>query len=254
VDSVAIASIVFVCVFGVALLGMALGSVLPKHHLSADSKDVVKLAMGLIATMAALVLGLLTSSAKSAFDTQDNELKQMSANVILLDRVLAQYGPESKEIRDQIRAVVAYKLAATWPEDGSRPAPVETPGSTPALERLERRIRDLSAQDAAQRALQARALQITGEIAQARWLLFGQEAGNSVQMPLLVVLVFWVSALFGSFGLFAPRNGTVIGVLCIAALSVSGSIFLILEMNRPFEGLVKISGAPLRYALSQLGQ
>jgi len=253
-SSLAIASITFACIFGGALLGMFLRTILPEHHLNPDSKDVVKLGMGLIATMAALVLGLLTGSAKSAFDMQDNELKQSAANIILLDRTLAHYGPETATIRDQIRHAIMYKLAATWPEDSSATARLDTSENTPAVERIEDEIRSLSPQSDAQRALQARALQITGEVLQTRWLVFGQQAGNAIQTPLLVVLVFWLAALFASFGLFAPRNATVIAVLCVSALSVSGALLLILEMNQPFQGLVKISSAPLRYALAHLGQ
>lgn len=253
-SSLSIAWIVFGCVFGGALLGMFLRTVLPQNHLNAESKDVVKLGMGLIATLAALVLGLLTGSAKSAFDVQDAELKGSAADIILLDRVLAHYGPETKEIRDQIQRAIAYKLAATWPETGSAATRVDTSENTPAVERIEDEIRALSPQNDAQRALQSRALQVSGELMRTRWLVFGQEAGNAIQIPLLVVLVLWLAALFTSFGLFAPANGTVIAVLAVAALSVSGAIFLILEMNRPFEGLVKISPAPLRYALSHLGQ
>jgi hypothetical protein len=99
-----------------------------------------------------------------------------------------------------------------------------------------------------------RALQIIGDLLQTRWLMFGQEAGNPVQTPLLVVLVFWLAALFASFGLFAPREATVIAVLCVSALSVSAAILLILDMNQPFQGLMKVSSAPLRYALAHLGQ
>jgi hypothetical protein len=252
-SSLEIAGITFVCIFGGALLGMFFRSVLPEHHLSADSKDVVKVGMGLIATMAALVLGLLTGSAKSAFDTQDAELKHMAANVILLDRTLAHYGPDTKSIRDQIRRAIQYKLAATWPEDGSA-ARVDTSETTPAVEGIEDAIRALSPQNDVQRALQSRALQVTGDLLQTRWLMFGQQAGNAIQTPLLVVLVFWLAALFASFGLFAPRNLTVIAVLCVSALSVSGAILLILEMNQPFQGLVKVSSAPLRYTLAHLGQ
>jgi hypothetical protein len=254
VSSLTIAWIAFSCVFGGALLGMFLRTVLPENHLSSDSKDVVKLGMGLIATMAALVLGLLTGSAKSAFDTQDAELKASAANVILLDRVLAHYGPETKPIRDQIRQAVEYKLAATWPENAATKAREDTSENTPAIERIEDEIRALSPQNDAQRAQQSRALQIAGDLMQTRWLVFGQEAGAGIQLPLLVVLVLWLAALFASFGLFAPRNATVIVVLAVAALSVCGAIFLILEMNRPFQGLVKISAAPLRYALAHLGQ
>jgi hypothetical protein len=252
-SSLDIAGIAFVCIFGGALLGMFVRTALPENHLSQDSKDVVKLGMGLIATMAALVLGLLTGSAKSAFDTQDGELKQMAAHVLLLDRTLAHYGPDTKSIRDQIRRAIAYKLAVTWPEDGSA-ARVDTSENTPAVEGIEEAIRALSPQNDVQRALQSRALQITGDVLQTRWLMFGQQAGNAIQTPLLVVLVFWLAALFASFGLFAPRNATVIAVLCVSALSVSGAILIILEMNQPFQGLVKVSSAPLRYTMAHLGQ
>jgi hypothetical protein len=253
-SSLAIAGITFACVFGGALLGMFVRTILPEHHLNPDSKDVVKLGMGLIATMAALVLGLLTGSAKSAFDIQDGEVKQNAANIILLDRTLAQYGPETKSIREQIRRAIEYKLAATWPEDGSRVPRVDTSEATPAVEGIEDAIRALSPQSDAQRELRSRALQVAGDVLQTRWLMFGQQAGAAIQTPLLVVLVFWLAALFASFGLFAPRNATVITVLCVSALSVSGAILLILEMNQPFQGLVKVSGAPLRYALAHLGQ
>ena len=95
------------------MLGMSVATVLSEDHLSPDSKDIVKLVMGLIASMAALVLGLLTGSAKSSFDTQEGELKQMAANVVLLDTTLAHYGPDTKSIGDQIRRAIQYKLAAT---------------------------------------------------------------------------------------------------------------------------------------------
>jgi hypothetical protein len=252
-SSLAIAGIVFVCIFAGAVLGMVLQSVLPEHHLSPDSKDVVKVGMGLIATMAALVLGLLTGSAKSSFDAQDNEVKQSAANLILLDRVLAHYGPETKDAREMLRRTVANRLAMTWPENGAPPAGLDVPGTTPAAEGIQDAIRALTPQNDAQRGLQSQALQISGDVMQTRWLLFAQ-AGNAIQVPLLVVLVFWVTALFASFGLFAPRNGTVIAVLALAALSVAGAILLILEMNQPFQGMIKISGAPLRYALAHLGQ
>jgi hypothetical protein len=249
-----IAGITFVCIFGGALLGMFLQRVLPAHHLSDKSQNTVTLGMGLIATMAALVLGLLTGSAKSSFDTQDGELKQMSADLIVLDRTLAHYGPETANIRDQIRRAIEYKLAVTWPEN-SRTARLDTSENNPAVEGVEDGIRALSPQNDVQRALQSRAQQITGEVLRSRWLMVGQQAGNAIQTPLLVALVFWLTALFASFGLFAPRNATVIAVLFVSALSVSGAILLILEMNQPFQqGLVKVSSAPLRYTLEQLGK
>lgn len=109
--------IVFGCVFGGALLGMVLRRIVPRHHLDEESKDVVKLGMGLVGTMAALVLGLLLASAKGSYDAQNAELTQVSANIVLLDRVLAHYGPETAEARQMLRGAVARGLDRMWPQD-----------------------------------------------------------------------------------------------------------------------------------------
>ena len=251
-SSMAIGWSVFACVFGGALLGMCFRSVLPENHLTQDSKDVVKLGMGLLATMAALVLGLLIASAKTAFDAQNNEFKQAAANIVLLDRTLAHYGPETKQTRDLIRRTVVFRLAVTWPED-STPSRLDTPETTPTVETVEAGIRELSPNTDGQRWLQSRALQIIGDLQQTRWLLFGG-AADSIPMPFLLVLVFWITVIFVSFGLFAPPNGTVVSVLLICALSIAASIVLVVQLGRPFEGILKISSAPLRYTLSHLGQ
>jgi hypothetical protein len=250
VSAVVIGWIAFACVFGGALLGMFLRAVLPEHHLSTDSKDLVKLGMGLIATMAALVLGLLIASAKSSYDRLSNDMTQISANLILLDRVMAHYGPETKEARDLLRRSVIRVLDQIWPEHSSRPAQLE-PGA--GSEDLYDKIHELSPQNEAQRLRQALALQISTDLAQKRWLLV-EQSGSSIPMPFLVLLVFWVMVIFVSFGLFAPSNATVIVTLFICALSVSGAIFLILELDQPFAGLIQVSSAPLRNALGHLGQ
>ena len=250
--SAGIAAIVFACLASSALLGMLLRRALPDAHLNADARDVVKLAMGLVATMAALVLGLLTASSKASFDTQGSEVEQSAAHIILLDRVLAQYGPETRDVRDTLKRTVEHRLALTWPEDGSH-ATLEDAETTPKAETIEGGIRALAAQTDTQRALQARALTIAGNLLETRWLVFAQTS-NSLPLAFLVVLVFWLALLFASFGVLAPRNATVVTALMLCALAVSGSTFLILEMSRPLDGVIKISSAPLRYALSQLGQ
>lgn len=245
-SAIGIGLIVLVCVFGGSILGMVLHTILPEQHLSADSKDVIKLGMGLIATMSALVLALLTNSAKGSFDTQRNELTQMSASVILLDRVLAHYGPETKDARDLLKGTVNNMINRMWPQEGSGPQlqPV-------AAEAFYDKIQALSPQNDVQRQLQAQAVKISVDIGQSRWLLF-EQGGRSIPMPFLVLLIFWVTVIFLSFGLFAPRNATVIVTLFLCALSLSGAIYLILELDHPFGGLVQISSAPLRSALSQI--
>jgi hypothetical protein len=248
-SSITISWIVFGCVFGGALFGLFLRRVLPEPHLSQESKDVVKLGMGLVGTMTALVLGLLIASAKNSFDTQRNGLAQLSANLIFLDRILAHYGPEAKDAREMLHASVSDMLDRTWPEDGSRPKT----GSEGQYEGLYEKIQELAPKNDAQRALQAQALKTGLDIAQTRWLLFAQK-GRSIPIPFLVVMIAWLTILFASFGMFAPPNGTVLVTLLVCALAVSSALFLVLELDRPFDGLIQISSTPLRHALEQLGR
>lgn len=251
--STEIALIVFACAFGGALFGMFLQVVLPEQHLSEGTKDVIKLGMGLIATMTALVIGLMIATAKSSYDTQDEAVKHTAAKVLLLDRMLSNYGPETKEVRELLRRTVASRLEAIWPEIRSQHARLDAPDAVFTDRGIEARILQLSPHNDSQRWLQTQALRIGRDIMETRWLVLGG-LGSSIRLPFLVVVVFWLTIIFGSFGLFAPRNATVVAVLFLCALSVAGSIFLILEMDHPFQGLMKISSAPLRYTLSQLGQ
>jgi hypothetical protein len=248
--SMAVAGIVFVCVFGGALLGMFLSSVLPKHHLSQDSKDVVKLTTAVLGTMAALVVGLLISSAKSSFDTKDSEVKHIAAQIVQFDQTLADYGPETQNARKFTRDLVAARVRDIWNENSNvdTAAIRQVSGS---FSEIQRKVLALSPANDTQRWLQSKALQIIGDLADTRWLLT-QQTGGTIQWQFLAILVFWLTVIFGSFGMFAPRNGTVIGALFVGALSMAGSIYLITEMDQPFTGFIKISSAPMHFALEQL--
>ena len=247
----AIGWIVFALVFGSALVAMFLHRVLPAEHLSSDSKDVVKLGIALVATMSALVLSLLVASAKSAFDTRSNQLTEASADMIMLDRALARYGPETQEARALLERSVVVTLERFWPTQGKRSIVVDP--STNPVEAFYDKIQALTPQSDVQRSMQSQALTLAAAVGRTRLLLF-EHLGASIPVPFLVVLVFWLCIIFASFGLFAPRNATVITVLCVCALSVAGAIFLILELDRSFEGLLQVSSAPLRAAMAQLGR
>ena len=250
-SSIAISSMVFALVFGGALSGIFLRAVLPEDYLSADTKDVVKLGMALVSTMAALVLGLLIASAKSSYDAQNTALVESSARVVLLDRVLAHYGPETKETRDLLRNVVARILDRTWSKNRANPSGLEAPSIE--AEVLIEKIQALSPKDDNQHWIKSQALSIAWVVGQTRWLQYAQQA-VSISIPLLVTLVFWLIAIFVSFGLFAPRNAAVVVCMFISAASVSGAILMILEMYAPYRGLMQLSSAPLRVALAQLGR
>ena len=240
--------VVLAFVFGGALVGIFLRRVLPQQHLSDASKDIVRVGIGMVVTITALVLSLLIASAKAYYDAQSNELTEMSAKIVLLDRVLAHYGPETKEARDALHVDVALALDQMWSKNRS---PLER--SSPANEALFDKIQELAPRSDAQRSLQAQALNITLALGQTRWLMYEQSSA-AVSKPLLLVLVFWLTIIFVSFGLFAPTNLTVVTTLLISALAVSGAVLLILEMYSPYTGLIHISSAPLRAALSHLGQ
>ncbi len=240
------------CTFGGALIGVWLQNRLPRHHLDKDSQEAVKLGAGMIATITALVLGLLVSSAKSTFDTINDGIKQASARIILLDRILAQYGPDAQAVRDQIKRSVVASLEASRlrrPAGASELAAVQ---STNRVEAVQGLLRELTPQTEGQRQLLTQAQQVAGDMSQTRWLLM-EEAQNELPLPLLVILICWLTVLFVSFGLFSPRNATVISVLFVCACSVSAAVFLILEMNRPLDGFLKVSSAPLRNVLEHLG-
>jgi len=244
--------VVFACVFGGAVLGMFLRAALPQHHLSDDSKDAVKLGMGLVATMAALVLGLLVSSAKSSYDAQSTQLTEVSLKVAFLDRLLAHYGSEAKESRALLREIVIQNLDRVWPQERKGNGPLGRP-SIEAEDLLDQ-INQLKPKDDAQRSLQAQALNLLISLGQTRWLKYTQGT-NSPSRPLVIVLIFWISMIFVSFGLFAPRNATVIAAYFVASLSVSGAILIILEMYTPYGGgFIELSSAPLRASLEQLGK
>jgi hypothetical protein len=247
--------IVFACTFVGALLGMWLHAVLPDHHLDSESKDTVKVGIGLVATMTALVLGLVTASAKSSFDAVDTAVKQSAIQVLTLDRVLARYGSETGEIRKGLKHAIGARIDMIWPQGSSKHANLDpmAAGVGSGVEGLAEAIRGLKPRDDSQRALQSHALALAEALLQTRWLvLTGTE--TSVPGPFLGVLLFWLTIIFASFGLFAPRNTTILAVLFVCALSVSSAVFLIMEMGVPFDGWLKVSSDPLRYAYAHLNQ
>jgi hypothetical protein len=252
--SLTISGIVFACVFGGALVGMLVRAALPDEHLSAESRDIIKLGMGLIGTMTALVLGLLIASAKSSFDAQRNGVAQLAGNLIFLDRILAHYGDEAKDARATLRASLADMIRRTWPEENSESAHADPRSQTEGrYEGLWDKLQAFTPKTDGQRTLQSQAVKTATDIGQQRWLLFAQK-GSSIPTPFLVVMVCWLALILASFGLFAPRNITVMLTLLACALAVSSAVFLILELDRPFNGIIEVSSAPLRAALAQLGQ
>jgi hypothetical protein len=247
------ALIVLAGVFGSGLLGLSLRSVLPARHLQEDSLGMVRLCTGVIATLAALVLGLLVASAKTNYDRVNDQVTQAAAAVVLLDRTLAQFGPQTTQARTLLHTAVASVANTVFSDRGRGVADLDDPRRSATGEETQAAIRNLVPENDLQRALQARALDLSNEVAKMRLLTITQAQG-SIPGGFLVVLVLWLGIMFAGFGLVTARNPTVVVTLFLGALSLAGAIFMIEELNRPLEGFLKISGAPIQFALSHIGQ
>jgi hypothetical protein len=247
----ALAALVFAVLFGAALLGMWLRPWLPEHHLNAETKDAVRIGMGSVATMAALVLGLLVASTKTAYDAEKNEVMQLAAKITYLSHLLVNYGPDTMECRVLLRDAVLSARSRIWAE-----ADTGEGTATPATiwgHELPQAIQKLAPQSEAQHTFKAQAAQLANELGQTRWLLF-EQMQSSVSTPLLVIMVLWLALTSMSIGLFAPPNAMAVTAQVLAALAVAGALFLILEQDHPFAGLIRISSQPMRNALSYLPQ
>jgi hypothetical protein len=241
--------IVLACIVFGALLGAFIRTFLSEDHLTADAKDVVKLATALMATLSALVLGLLISTAKSSFDTRRTQVRQVAANIILLDQLLAQYGPETMKARQIARRNIKVLIDQVWHRTESKlaePAPFEASRES---EELFHAMYALSPKNELQRTVQGRIVRVATALAQTRLSLF-VESSNTISAPFLVILVFWLTIIFVIFSFLTRLNILVGIILFFCALSVSGAIFLILDFDRPFSGMMQISSAPLRNALA----
>ena len=254
-SSLSISLLTLACVFGAALFGLFLNSVLPQNYLDEGSRDTVKLMTGLMATLSALVLGLLIASAKSSYDRTNQQFQQIAVEIVLIDHALAAYGPETKDVRTQLVATYKARIDQLFPGTGTGTArdPLHTPPRL-MIEDVETRLRTLLPASDAQRAHMTRALQLIGDVTLAGWLLTIEQAEDDLPAPMLGVLISWLVAMFLGFGLVAPRKATTVLALLIGALAVSTSIFLIEEMTRPLDGIIAISAAPMRDAISYLGR
>jgi len=239
------------CIFAGGLVGLNLHRLLPPDHRSKETQDVVRLGIGMLSVLASLVLGLLIATAKTSYDTADHAIRSYAAELALLNETLRDYGGAASVPRDLLRTYTEHMLQAGWPTDGTRPAGLADDASELLLEHVREAIRALKPIDDGQRSLQVQASDINVTLLRQRWLLIEQQ-GPSVQRVVLVILVSWVTVIFASFGMNAPRNGTVVAVLLICSLAIGGAIFLILEMDRPMDGIMQVSSWPLRNALAQM--
>jgi Protein of unknown function (DUF4239) len=253
-NSVSLAVLAFLCPLLGAAVGMVARTRLPEHHLSRESTDVIKLATGLVATLVALVLSLLISSANSVRVTVENEYKVALADVVLLDRYLAAYGPQSGEVRGELRDAFAQIFSRRFPGDDFGVRDKSLTGDRNQFVEIERRILALVPANAEQKWFQSQALQLASALSQIHRLALSQEVSSAPPWAVLIVVLLCSAFIFAGFGLFVPPNMTVVFSFAIAALAVAAAIFLIVDLGDPFTGFLNMSSAPAHATLSQLGK
>jgi hypothetical protein len=245
--------IAFCSIACAASLGFYIGrNFLPGDSHSEQTQKTVQSVMTNVGILSALVLGLLVASAKTNFDTTTTEVEQFATNLSLLDRDLVRLGSESAALRNSLRDFTAKMLALTWPTEYGASSAVRGVEAGQTLDGMQEQLR-LSQEQTAQPqpASAASALQLLGELKRTSRLLALQQTIRTPR-PFLAVVIFWLSMSYLSYAIFAPLNRTVIGAMIISAISVSIALNIIIDMDRPFVGLVKVSSIPVRQALDQM--
>ncbi len=248
-NSLTLSLLVAGCIFLGGVGGLFLHLILPKDHMTRETQDVIRLGIGMLSVLASLVLGLLIATAKTSHDSADLAIRQYAANLALLNETLRDYGGAASVPRDRLRDYTRAFLQEGWPDNGAHAVLADDPASRVLLEHVREAIRALKPVDKGQESLRDGAERVNLDLLRQRWLLIEQQ-GPNVQLVVLAVLVSWVTAIFASFGLNAPRNGTVVAAFLICALAIGASIFLILEMDRPLDGIMRISSWPVRNVLA----
>jgi hypothetical protein len=248
--SIAFGVAIFVLLSAVALSALYLHPHLPGHQLTKETQDAVKVGVGMVVILTALLLGLLIASVKGTFDTAGRDLKHFATQIVLLDRSLRAYGSQGDSARTLIRQYVEQALAGTWPSD-NEPQVVDDPRAEQLIYQLQNVVLSLAPEDSRQRALSDEMKGGVRRLIELRWTLI-EEATTSLNVPLVTVLVIWLTLVFASFGYNAPRNPLVMITFILCAASIGGALFLIIQMDRPFEGLIKVSPAPVQNALAHI--
>jgi uncharacterized membrane protein len=249
-NTLLIGLIVFAVILAGAFAGMMVRAHLPAHHLTDETKNLVSVSTAVVATVSALVLGLLISNANSKFTRLGGETTNLSAELLRLDHLLRRYGDDAEPARNLLVQYARHKSADLFPDD---PADVRigNPSTYELLQRLEDTLLSLKPANPRDQWWLGQAMTLAAKIGDTRWLL-AQQIGQGTPKAFVAVLVVWLALLFASFGLFAPPNLTSAVILTLCALAVASSVVMFLELEQGFGGLVRISPEPMRKAVATL--
>jgi hypothetical protein len=256
------AVLVFILLLACTALGAIVRPLLPEEHKAQETVQLIQLLVGMLVTFAALVLGLLTASAKTIFDTTNNDMRSYATSIIELDRAMRDYGGELGQARGLLRAYTAAAIASTWPNETPPPGDfypnVESSKKTDSLasatlgallSRSQHDVRMLVPHDDYHRQLAVEAATRFEQLIALRWKLI-EEAHGSISYPFDRILVGWLLIIFLCFGLIAPRNALSLVTIMLGALSIASAVLVILDLDTPFTGPIMIGSQPLRDALA----
>lgn len=250
VDPTVLGFIAFACIYGAALGGIVLGRVRQETFSRPEVRDVLKSARDVIVGVSALTLGLLVATAKTSFDEKNAQLRTVASRAAMLDRTLYAFGPEANDARKLVRVFVQTAIEKIDRAE-AQGVGAEFGRQGTLLEDLYSKILQIDAADATKSALKNDAIGIAREINLSRWMI-QESVGSSIQTPLYFLLLFWLVCIFLDLGVLAPCRPTSFVALALAALAMTGAIYLALEFDRPYQGLIKVSASPLKLALVQL--
>ncbi|CAN7153530.1 hypothetical protein LJR029_000121 [Caballeronia sp. LjRoot29] len=257
--------VVFFCLLAASGLGAFVGPLLPEEHKAHETVQLLKLVVGMLVTFAALVLGLLTASSKTVFDTTTTDIRTYAAALIQLDDSLREYGPDADAVRQILRAYTAAAIASTWAHEAPPPGDYYqkwlAPGSGTdnldsrtlgaMLEQAQQDARALKPADQFHQELADQALGQFDRLIQQRWKIV-EEARGSASSPFDKILVFWLLVIFLCFGLIAPRNALALVLIMLGALSIASTVLVILDLDTPFTGTILVPSQSMRDALAYL--
>jgi hypothetical protein len=251
-QSLEIGAGVFIVILVGTFVGWLAGQRL-QHHVTEETKFVINMASGVVATVAAISLGLLLSSSNATYTSRTNDVTRLSAEIIRLDRLLARYGADADPARETLRQFAERKAADLFPEDQRASPRMQNEATYDVFFQAEEQILALPTDNPLNQWIVNQAMTLASDIGNTRWLLAQQE---SQWMPpaFLVLLTFWLTLLFASFGLFAPRKAISAVALVLCALAVSGAIEMILDLQHPFSGINRTSPQPMRNAVNTLNE
>ena len=242
--------IIFAVILAGAFAGMMARRALPEQHLNDQTKSLVTSSMAVVGTISALVLGLLISNANTSFITRSGEVKSLSADISRLDQMLRLYGPEAVPAREKLRQYAERKTDDLFP-DNPRDVQIDNPSTYQVFQQAEYLMLELQTTDRHRRWFLEQAMTLASRIGNTRWLI-AQQAGQGTPKAFVALMVFWLTLLFTSFGLFAPPNFISKMCLILCALSVAGAVEIILELEQPFSGLLHISPVPMQQTVQML--